>query len=118
MLHDEAENDLVLPLELQLVGDYGSATDFNAVTGHKKVRRLLALVNILVMPHILEQELLVVVGLLLVDIEINAVEVEQTVRQLVAGERAHDQLGLVSVEHAAAREVALSRCGSPCCLLA
>lgn len=61
MLHDKAENDLVLPLELQLIGDYGSATDFNAVTGHEKVRRLLALVNILVMPHILEQELLVVV---------------------------------------------------------
>ena len=61
MLHKEAENDLVLPLEFQLVGDYRRARDFNAVTGHEKVRRLLALVNILVMPHILEQELLVVV---------------------------------------------------------
>ena len=54
------------------------------------------------MPQVPEQELLVVVRLLLVDVEVSAVKVKQTVRELVAGERPHDKLTLIPIEHATA----------------
>ena len=40
--------------------------------------------HILVMTQVLEQELLVIVALLLVDVEVRAVKVEETVREFVA----------------------------------
>ena len=56
------------------------------------------------MPQVPEQELLVVVRLLLVDVEVSAVKVKQTVRELVTGERPHDKLTFIPIEHATARQ--------------
>ena len=61
------------------------------------------------MPHILEQELLIVVRLLLINVEVDAVEIEKAMRQLVTGQCPHDKLRLIPVEHATPREVTLRR---------
>lgn len=53
------------------------------------------------MSHVSEHEFLVVVRLLLVDVEVCAVKVEQTVRKLVARESTYRQVAIVAVVHAA-----------------
>jgi len=58
----------------------------------------------LVMTQVLEQKLLVIVALLLVDIEVRAVKVEETVRQFIASERPYRQLAIVTIKHAATRQ--------------
>ena len=65
------------------------------------------MLDILMVPQVFEEELLVVVRFLLVHIEIGTVKVEQAVGELVARERSYDQLGLISIEHATARKVTL-----------
>ena len=107
MLHQEAKHDLVLPFQTQLVFNDWTTCDFNAISRHEEVGRLLAMLDILMVPQVFEEELLVVVRFLLVHIEIGTVKVEQAVGELVARERSYDQLGLISIEHATARKVTL-----------
>ena len=61
------------------------------------------------MSHILEQELLIVVGLLLIYVEVDAVEIEKAVRQFITSQCPHDKLRFIPVEHATPREVTLWR---------
>lgn len=65
------------------------------------------------MPQVLEHKLLVVVLLLFIDVEVGAVEIEQAMGELVASERAHDQITLVTIVHATAREAASWRSYRP-----
>ena len=107
MLHQEAKHDLVLPFQTQLVFNDWTTCDFNAISRHEEVGWLLAMLDILMVPQVFEEELLVVVRFLLVDVEIGAVEIEQAMRELIAGEGPHDQLALIAAVHAAARHGAL-----------
>lgn len=52
-------------------------------------------------PHVPENEFLVVVRLLLVNVEVCTVKVKQTVRKLVAGQSAHSQIAIVAIIHSA-----------------
>ena len=78
MLHQEAKDYLVLPLKLQVVVYNRVACDLDAFPSHKEIRRLLAWLHILVVSQVLEMELLVVVLLLLVNVEVGAVEIKKT----------------------------------------
>ena len=110
MLHDEAKHNLLLPVHLQLILNDWIAGYFDAFASDEEICWFLSRLDILVMLQILEVKLLVVVLLLLIDVEILAVEVKQTVGQLVASQSAHDKLAGVSTEHATPWEVA--RCSS------
>ena len=105
MLHQETKDYLVLPLEFQVIVYNRVACDLDAFPCHEEIRWLLAWLHILVVPQVLEMKLLVVVLLLLVDVEVGAVEIEQTVRQLVARERPDNQLAFVAVKYTTAWEV-------------
>ena len=109
MFHQEAQYDLILPLELKMIVNNGAACDIDTIATHEEISWRLSWFNILVMPQILEVELLVVVAFLLVDVEIGAVEIKQAVRQLVASQCANDQLTIVAIEHAAPWKVAFTR---------
>ena len=79
MFHHEAEDHLVAPFKLQLVVNDLLTSDLDSISGHEEVGWLHAVLDILVMSQVLEEKLLVVVLLLLVHVEVGAVEVEQTV---------------------------------------
>ena len=100
--HVSQHNRVFWPQSLQ--ARKGCASNLDSVASHQKVRRCLRLADKLVVSQVFKQELLVVVLLLLVDVEVLAVEVEEAVRQLVAGKRAHNQCALVPMEHAAPRD--------------
>ena len=58
------------------------------------------------MPQVFKQKLLVVVRLLLIDVEVSAVKVKKTVRELVTGECTHDKLAFIASKHSTPREKA------------
>jgi len=67
---------------------------------------------VLMVMQVFEQELLVVVLLLLVDVEVSAVKVKETVGYLVACQCTHHKLALVTTEHPTAGQTAHCLCWS------
>ena len=104
MFHQEAQHNLILRFDFELACKDRGTCDFDSIPCHEKVRRWLVLFNILMMPKIFKQELLVVVRFLLVNIEISTVEIEQAVRKLITGESTDDEVTIEFLEYTTGRE--------------
>ena len=76
MLHQEAQHNLILPFKLELVLYNRVACDLDTFASHKEVGWSKVRLDVLMVAQVFEQEFLIVVGLLLVDIEVSAIEVE------------------------------------------
>lgn len=88
---DKAKNYRVGRFEFPQLFE-GSAVHHNPVPCHDEIFGWLLSLHIIVMHEVLVAKLLIIVLFLLVNVEIGAVKVEQTVGEFVAGERAHYQL--------------------------